>query len=62
MKTDNEIIDKLGGTTAVAQLCRVTVGAVSQWRTAGIPRARRQLLEVLYPDLFQTEDHRRSVG
>ena len=33
----NNLIDELGGTTAVAALCFVTKQAVSQWRVRGIP-------------------------
>jgi len=51
--TDNEIIEALGGSTAVAELCEVTVGAVSQWRTDGIPKARLMYLKVVRPDVFQ---------
>ncbi len=42
------MIDELGGTGAVAELCDVGASAVSQWRTDGIPPARRiQLAEEL---------------
>jgi DNA-binding transcriptional regulator YdaS (Cro superfamily) len=37
---NNEIIDLLGGTTAVAILCEVSLAAVSQWRKFGIPKDR----------------------
>jgi len=46
------IIDAIGGTAAVARICKVNSQAVSQWRRNGIPRARLQLLEVLHPDIF----------
>jgi|GEM_PF-1992945 len=54
MKTlsDSEIIDALGGTAAVARLCRVKQPSVSGWRVMGIPNARRQFLELLRPDIF----------
>lgn len=51
--TDSEIIDRLGGTTQVARLCRVQPPSVSEWRTKGIPPARRQFLELLRPDAFK---------
>ena len=35
--TQHEIIRILGGTTQVARLCGVSVPAVSQWKTNGIP-------------------------
>jgi hypothetical protein len=50
--TDTEIIDALGGTKAVAELCNVTKGAVSQWRKDGIPDSRRMYLKLLRPDAF----------
>jgi len=49
--TDSELIDALGGTAKLAEICDVTSQAVSQWRDDGIPDARRQLLSVLYPDV-----------
>ncbi|SCX93130.1 DNA-binding transcriptional regulator Cro [Nitrosospira sp. Nl5] len=54
MITDDQIIDSLGGSSAVAELCEVTVGAVSQWRTDGIPKARLMYLKLLRPDAFDT--------
>lgn len=36
-KHANQIIDALGGTGAVAELCDVKPAAVSQWRLRGIP-------------------------
>lgn len=50
--TDSEIIDALGGTAKVAEICEVKPPSVSEWRTKGIPRARRQYLELLRPDVF----------
>lgn len=52
MKNQNEIIDALGGTTTVANLFEITEGAVSQWRSEGIPKARLMYLKLLRPDLF----------
>ena len=48
--TPSELIDALGGTARVAEICDVTPQAVSQWRDDGIPDARLQFLAVLYPD------------
>lgn len=39
--TDSEAIDALGGTGAVAEMFDINDGAVSMWRTNGIPLARR---------------------
>lgn len=35
--TDSQIIELLGGTTAVSKLCKVTPPAVAQWKINGIP-------------------------
>lgn len=51
---DAKIIDLLGGTCAVAALCRVRPPSVSEWKRRGIPRARRQFLELFRPDVFGT--------
>lgn len=53
--TDSQIIDRLGGTAAVARMCNVKQPSVSEWRTKGIPPARRQYLELLHPAAFQAE-------
>ena len=51
----NKIIDNLGGTSAVAEMCNVTTGAVSQWRHDGIPEARLMYLKLLRPDVFKEQ-------
>lgn len=55
----SEIIDRLGGTTAVAELCKVKPPSVSEWREKGIPRARLMFLQLARPDVFDGE---RCVG
>jgi hypothetical protein len=47
--TDSEIIDALGGTTAVANLFGIEPASVSGWRKTGIPQARKQTLALMYP-------------
>lgn len=49
---DSPLIDKLGGASATARICRVTSQAVSQWRRYGIPEPRRMYLQLLRPDVF----------
>jgi hypothetical protein len=49
----NPIIDQLGGTSAVARLCEVTKASVSQWRSAGIPKARLMFLKLARPEVFE---------
>ncbi|MNW17458.1 hypothetical protein D3C71_2166490 [compost metagenome] len=50
---DSDIIDALGGTAAVARLCKVKDPSVSDWRRTGIPAARRMFLETVRPDAFK---------
>lgn len=51
------IIKRLGGTTAAAELCDVTPGAVSQWKGAkGIPKQQLRFLKVVRPDLFEDKN------
>ena len=49
---DSIKIDLLGGTNAVARLCKVRSPSVSKWRLTGIPKARRMILELKRPDVF----------
>lgn len=42
---DNNLLNKLGGTSEVARTCRLHRSAVSHWRKNGIPRAWRIVLE-----------------
>ena len=49
----NTVIDRLGGTVAVAALCRVAPQAVSRWRLSGIPPARAMYLQVVHPEAFR---------
>lgn len=48
----DQIINALGGTVAVALLCDTSPAAVSQWRKAGIPKARLMYLQVVRPEVF----------
>jgi hypothetical protein len=50
-----KIIDDLGGSSAVAQMCGVTVGAISQWRHNGIPRPWLMYLQLLRPDVVMSK-------
>ena len=47
------IIDALGGTFRVAELCEVRPPSVSDWKKHGIPRARMMFLRVARPDVFK---------
>ena len=49
----NTIIDRLGGTTTVAELTELTAGAISQWRQNGIPDPWLRLFKATRPDVFE---------
>jgi hypothetical protein len=59
----DQIINALGGTVAVALLCDTSPAAVSQWRRAGIPKARLMYLKAVRPDVFHQDEasHERSI-
>jgi hypothetical protein len=48
--SDSDIIDAIGGTSAVAAIFQITSASVSGWRERGIPKARRQTLALMFPD------------
>ena len=52
-KDASAVIDALGGTGAVADLCQVKPPSVSEWRREGIPRAREMYLRAIRPDVFE---------
>ncbi|MDI2387003.1 helix-turn-helix domain-containing protein [Pseudomonas aeruginosa] len=54
--TPSEIIDALGGTFRVAELCEVKPPSVSDWRKRGIPRARLMFLRIAKPEVFAELD------
>lgn len=41
----SQIIDDLGGTSAVAEMCHVRPASVSEWRSRGIPADRAPFIE-----------------
>jgi hypothetical protein len=49
----NIVIDRLGGTSAVAKMCECKPPSVHQWRTDGIPKYRLQFLRLARPDVFK---------
>lgn len=52
----NTVIDRLGGTTAVARICECKPPSVHQWRIDGIPKPRLQFLRLAYPHAFEGLD------
>jgi hypothetical protein len=61
LHADSKRIDAIGTTTEVASIFRVAPQAVSQWRRAGIPKARRQTMALMYPALFEGEERNEAV-
>jgi DNA-binding transcriptional regulator YdaS (Cro superfamily) len=51
------VIDALGGTQAVADICGVKPPSVSEWKRRGIPPAREQYLRLLRPAAFKQPDN-----
>jgi hypothetical protein len=49
---DVRVIDALGGTGKVAEMCGLTTGAVSQWRNNGMPKNWRMYFQTTNPELF----------
>jgi hypothetical protein len=59
----NQIIDALGGTSAVARLCEIRPPSVSGWRARGrIPKAQLMYLKLARPDVFGKEAKKRGAG
>ncbi|MRT30793.1 hypothetical protein [Herbaspirillum sp. CAH-3] len=52
----NTVIDRLGGTNAVARICECKPPSVAEWRTNGIPKAREQFLRLKHPEAFEGLD------
>lgn len=50
----NVVIDRLGGTGAVARICEIEAASVSGWRTSknGIPKPWVKFLRLAYPEAF----------
>lgn len=57
----SEIIDALGGTFRVAELCEVQPPSVSDWRKNGIPRARMMFLRLARPEVFEGLEAKQSL-
>lgn len=50
------VIEQLGGTAKVAKFFGIKQGSVSEWKTTGLPQARRRHLVDIRPDLFAGTD------
>jgi DNA-binding transcriptional regulator YdaS (Cro superfamily) len=53
---DVKIIDAIGGTYAVAKICKVTAQAVTQWKRNGIPKPRKMLLEIVCQNIVDNTE------
>jgi len=51
------VIDALGGTFAVALICKVRPASISGWKRHGIPDAREQFLRLRNPEVFRQFDN-----
>lgn len=58
----NHVINALGGTKAVAEICQVRAPSVSEWRTNGLPRAREQFLRLRNPEAFVVSRRRKKAA
>ena len=58
---NSKIIDALGGTVAVADICGVKPPSVSEWRKVGIPPARLMYLRLLRPEVFDARENTSDV-
>lgn len=56
--TASEVIDRLGGTAAVAKLCEIKAPSVSEWRRNGIPRPWLKFLQLAKPEAFQASNRK----
>jgi hypothetical protein len=59
--TDDQIIDEFGGTSSVARMLGLTPGAISQWRTKGIPKPWMMYFRALHPKLFSKAAKRKAA-
>lgn len=60
--TPSQLIDALGGTFKVAEICGVSAPSVSAWRLRGMPKARLQFFQATRPDIFDVDDFEKGVN
>lgn len=51
LEKHRQLIDQIG-TAPLMEMFEISKGAVSQWRSNGIPKARLMYLELIHPELF----------
>lgn len=54
------VIDRLGGTSAVARIFDIRPSSVHQWRIDGLPKARLQYLRVAFPKVLKSIEETNS--
>ena len=59
---DSKIIDRLGGTGAVARICEVKSPSVTGWRKRGFPHGRAMYLRLLHPEAFDVAQSSQSAS
>ena len=57
----SELIDAIGGTSKVADICGLTTGAISQWRTKGIPKPWLKFFAKAYPKAFKQAQSKKAA-
>jgi hypothetical protein len=50
-----DVVEKMGGTTAVAKKYGMTTQNVSIWKRKGFPKAWLRVIKLERPDLFENE-------
>lgn len=57
------IIQRLGGTTAVARMFQIEPPSVSEWKRRNeIPKARLMYLKLARPEVFEEVDCRKAIN
>jgi hypothetical protein len=52
----SSVIDQLGGTAAVAEMCDIKPPSVSEWRKTGIPKPWLKYLQLAHPEAFENTE------
>ena len=50
-----DIVEKMGGTTAVAKMYGMTTQNVSRWKRHGFPKSWLRVIKLERPDLFKDD-------
>lgn len=58
-KEAQRVIENLGGTLAVAELCEIRGPSVSEWKRNGLPKGWRAFLFLKHPEAFEARTRKR---